>query len=125
MKYCWLFFLLPIIFFPLALHGQQESIEQSKPFINVLIALENDAVELFKNSFSKEINDSKDATSTWEERLKEGEEKFSERFGDYDLQDFTFTFIDSTSQLQVWFQKKEAFKIRVVKEGNEWKLNQH
>ncbi|WP_340202744.1 hypothetical protein [Ascidiimonas sp. W6] len=106
-------------------YAQQTIPIQAKPLENILISFKSDSVALFANSFSKEIDSEEIKQSKWKERLNEGKEKFKKRFGDYQIQDFSFKYVDSTSQLQVFFRNKEAFKVLVIEEDSHWKLKEH
>lgn len=107
------------------IYAQQTQPEQATPFKNVITAFKTDSVALFINAFSKGLDSIKVPLAQWKTRLQEGKRKFKRRFGAYNMDDFSFKFINTTTQLQVFFKDQESFKIRVQKEGNEWKLNQH
>jgi hypothetical protein len=105
--------------------AQQHFPVQATPVENILVALKSDSVILFMNAFSKELDSVTLPLSKWKERLNEGKRKFKRRYGDYEIKDFSYNYIDSTGQLQVFFKNKESFKILVIEEDNAWKLRQH
>ncbi len=117
--------LLISCFFFSGVYAQQAHPEQATPFKNVITAFKTDSVSLFINSFSKNLDSVAVPLEKWKTRLQEGKRKFKRRFGEYNMNDFSFKFITATTQLQVFFKNQESFKIRVQKEDNEWKLNQH
>lgn len=116
---------LVICFLQLAGYTQNSHPAQAVPFKKVLLAFKSDSVALFTGAFSKELDSVEIPLERWKERLNEGKRKFKRRYGNYELEDFTFKYIDSSGELQVFFRSKESFKIRVVKEDEEWKLIQH
>ena len=71
-------------------------------------------------------NPRRGSAGDWEKNLKEAQANLKERFGDYELIDFSFTFVGDKEQGKVTLSHKgkEVFPLYVIKEGDEWKLAQ-
>jgi hypothetical protein len=103
---------------------QNKHIEQSTPFENILISLKTDSTKIFRDAFSKRIIAGDTSLEKWEGRLSEAKEKLGQRFGDYNLADFTYSFNTGESELVVYWKSEEVIKMNVVKEDNDWKLDE-
>lgn len=112
------------LLFTLGLTAQKKHIKQSKPFEQVLKALKKDKPELFMNSFSARIIDGETDLAVWSERIEEGQRKFGRRFPDYRIKDFKYGFDAAESKLIIHYKGDETFRMKVVKEGGKWKLNE-
>ena len=104
---------------------QERHIEQSQPFENILLALKTDSVPLFIESFSKRIIEDKKEKMSWENRLDSGKGKFQERFGDYELTDFTYEFQKGNLMLIIYFKGEMTIEMPIVKENRKWRLDMH
>lgn len=119
--------------FSFNLIAQSRHIQQSKPFKKVLRSIKTNAPNLFMKSFSNEImklfnnemTNGEDDETLWESRLKEAKGKFENRFGAFEVHDFSYKFEKEDAQLIIYFKGKEQFKMRVVKEGCVWKLDEN
>jgi len=76
------------------------------------------------NSFSEKIVDGMDDEAVWMSRLNEGKEKFDNRFGDFELTDFSYQYEAAESKLVIYYKNEAQFKIRVVNENGIWKLDE-
>ncbi|MCB9638225.1 MAG: hypothetical protein H6727_04860 [Myxococcales bacterium] len=101
---------------------------QASPFIVVLTALLTSNVRLFTKSFSKKIL-SHPSSKNMKSNLAEGQKKFKKRFGNYRLEDFTFSYKGGPKEgrLYVIFKGKNVFPrgMSVIFEDGSWKLNEH
>ena len=113
-----------IISLSIGLFAQKKHIRQSTPFENVLLAMQTDSAQLYRNTFSFEIINGETDTKVWKERVSEGKEKFWERFGQYKLSDFKYGFDKKESKLIIYFKEEEQFRIKIIKEKKKWKLNE-
>ncbi len=104
--------------------GQQNHIAQSTPFENVIISMNADSVELFMNTYSKAIIAGEDDIKIWQGRLNTGKERLKNRFGDFQLSDFTFDFDQEESELIIYFKQEERMMMGVIKENGVWKLDE-
>jgi len=112
------------LLFTFSMVAQKKHLRQSKPFEQVLKALKKDKPELFMNSFSARIVDGETDLAVWSERIEEGQRKFGRRFPDYRIKDFKYGFDAAESKLIVYYKGEESFRMKVVKEGGQWKLNE-
>ena len=119
-------FIITLLFICTAVAGyaQKKHIPQSTPFENVLKALTKNKPLLFKNSFSQRVIDGEEDLTVWAERIEEGQRKFGRRFPDYRIKDFKYGFDAAESKLIVYYKGEESFRMKVVKEGGQWKLNE-
>ena len=104
--------------------AQKKSIKQSKPFQNVLLSLQTESVSLFVESFTDRIVGDEKDSQVWLDRIKEGHEKMTQRFGNYELSDFTYKFDKEKSKLVIFYKGEEQFKMKVIKEDGKWKLDE-
>ena len=119
------FILLLFLFTATQCFCQKKHIKQSVPFENLISAFENDSVEQLKKSFCQKILDDDSEKLTWEEKLIEGEKRFSERFEDLSISNFKFAFDKKKSLLIVYYKEKENIQLKVIKESGQWKLAEH
>ncbi len=93
--------------------------------IAVLRAVKDLDVAGFKNAYSKEIREDK-GQGDWEKNLKEARVNMTKLFGDYQLNDFSFTFAGNSEKGRVTVSHKgrEAFPLDVIKEGDTWKVDE-
>jgi hypothetical protein len=98
---------------------------QAAPMIALLKAAKATDATSFKNAYCKRIRDDKDQ-GDWDKNFKEAQGNLKKYFGDYDLKDFTFKFTGDKEKgkLSVSHKGKEAVLLGVIKEGDEWKLDE-
>ena len=106
------------------LSAQSKHVEQSTPFENVLTSMKSGSSSLFKSCFSERIIDGEEDEQVWMSRLEEGKEKFGERFGDFEVTDFSYEYEAKESKLVIYFKNKRQFAMKVVKENETWKLDE-
>ena len=104
--------------------AQKKHLRQSKPFEQVLKSLKTDDPELFMNSFSERIVDGETDMEVWTERLNEGQDKFGQRFPNFKLSEFRYRFDRKEAKLIVYYRGEEQVRMKVVREGRHWKLDQ-
>lgn len=99
---------------------------QAGGVVAVLQAVKAGDLAAFKGAMSKRILASND-NKHWERNLKEAQEKFAKRYGDYRGEDFEFTFKGDAEQgmLTVLHPPSEPIELHVVREGDDWKLDSH
>jgi hypothetical protein len=98
---------------------------EAAPVIAVLKAVKDSDVAGFKNAYSKEISEDK-GQGDWDKNLKEAQVNMNKLFGDYQLNDFSFTFDGDSEKGKVTLSHKglEAFPLNVIKEGDTWKVDE-
>lgn len=99
--------------------------EASAPVVAILKAAKSADATMFRNAYSARIR-REDEQSDWAKNLQEAQATMKEKFGDYQITDFTFSFAgnDSKGKLEVIFKGKAQLAIAVVKENGTWKLNE-
>jgi hypothetical protein len=97
---------------------------QAKPFTDFLQAIKSGDADQFRDCQSKSTRES---NQPWAEKLKEAKGSLTRRYGDYDISKFTCTFAgdESKGDLTVTYPGHEPIKLKVVKEGDNWKLASH
>ena len=118
-----LYFLIIAIGFASCASSKQ--IPQAQPFASVLKAIDNNSEILFKNAFSTKVQMDKKDTLSWNERLSKAREKFKSKFNNYTSKDFSFGFSQLDSKLIVNFKGNEMFRMKVLQENGDWKLDEH
>jgi hypothetical protein len=98
---------------------------EAAPVIAVLKAVQGADVAGFMNAYSREIREDK-SQGDWQKNLKEAQVNMKRLFGVYQLDDFSFTFDGNREKGKVTLSHKgkEAFPLNVIKEGNEWKVDE-
>lgn len=93
--------------------------------IAILEAAKHSDTTQFREAYSSRIRQ-ESGQSDWSKNLKEAQATLEEKFGDYRLSDFDFSFAgdDAKGKLEVTFKGKAQFVIAVVKEGGVWKLDE-
>jgi hypothetical protein len=96
----------------------------SAPFIQMLETAKNDDMEGFFNCFSERDTFGHNSNPN---DFKEAQTNLRSMYGDLDPSEFEFQFEgkDSHGVLVIIFKGEENLRIRVVKEGTEWKLDEH
>ena len=97
----------------------------SAPMTAMLKAAKNSDVKMFKEAYSKRIRED-DGQSDWGKNLKEAQATSKEKFGDYQLSDFTFSFEgdDRKGKLAVSFKNNKQVELAIVKEDGTWRLDE-
>ena len=95
------------------------------PIVAILEAAKHSDTTQFREAYSSRIRQ-ETGQQDWSENLKEAQATLKEKFGDYRLSDFDFSFAgdDAKGKLEVTFKGKAQFAIAVVKEGGAWKLDE-
>lgn len=97
---------------------------EAEPFIQVIEAVQANDVNKFKNAFSMRINE-EDKNTDWLENLNEAKANFESSYGKrYNLREFSFKYDHKSNLLIVSYKEKEQFRIALIKEKNNWKLNE-
>jgi hypothetical protein len=91
----------------------------------ILKAAKSADVTMFGDAYSARIHQ-EDQHSDWGKNLREAQATMKQKFGDYQITDFTFSFAGDASKgkLEVIFKGKAQFAIAVVKENGAWKLDE-
>jgi hypothetical protein len=99
--------------------------EASTPMLAILKAAKSSDATMFRDAYSARIHQ-EDPKSDWAKNLQEAQATMKEKFGDYQITDFTFSFAgdDAKGKLEVSFKGKAHFAIAVVKEAGAWKLDE-
>lgn len=97
----------------------------SAPFLALLSAAKLSDVAGMKNAYSQRIRE-ESARSDWNENLRDAQTSLRKLFGDYQLAQFGFTFSGNTDKgtLSISHNGKQGAALKVVKEGNQWKLDE-
>jgi hypothetical protein len=98
---------------------------EAAPVIAVLKAVNTSDVAGFRNAYSRPIRDDT-GQSDWEKNLKDAQVNMTTLFGDYQLNDFSFTFAGDREKGKVtlFHKGREAFPLSVIKEGDTWKVDE-
>jgi hypothetical protein len=120
---CGLFGLL--LFFSGLRAEEDKTPPEAAPLIAVLEAAKASDAAAFKKAYSKRLREDK-VQGDWEKNVKEAQANMKKLFGDYQLKDFSFTFAGDKEKGKVTLSHKgkEAFALNVIKEGDEWKLDE-
>lgn len=117
-------FLLFLIF--LSLRGwsfvPSNHLPQSTPFEGILTALRSENAELLKSVFDRKTRKTDADINIWQKRLESGKKHFYYRFGEYNLDEFTYEVHNFGRSLVIFYLDVEVFKKRVVKERGEYKI---
>ncbi len=93
--------------------------------VAILTAAKSADATMFGEAYSARIR-REDQKKDRAEILREAQTTMKEKFGDYQITDFTFSFAGDASKgkLEVIFKGKAQFAIAVVKENGAWKLDE-
>jgi len=93
--------------------------------VAILKAVKSADATMFRDAYSARIHQ-EDQQSDWGKNLQEAQATMKEKFGDYQITDFTFSFAgdDAKGKLEVKFKGKAQFALAVVKESGAWKLDE-
>jgi len=102
-----------------------KTLREAAPVIAMLKAAKGSDVAGFKDAYSKRIREDK-GQGDWEKNLKEAQVNMKKLFGDYQLNDFRFTFAGDREKGKVTLSHKgrEAFPLNIIKEGDKWKVDE-
>lgn len=97
---------------------------QAKPFNDFLEAVKANDAAKFRDCQSKAIRDS---NQDWAAKVVEAKRSLDHLYGNYDNSKFRYSFKgkDSEGELTIDYPNFNAMKLKVVKEGDEWKLASH
>ena len=102
----------------------KKTISQAEPFLEVMQAIKSNDVNLFKNAFSKKIQEENKNTD-WAKNLVDTKASFEYYFGKKcKLNEIEFFYDKTINLLSVNYKGKEQFRLFVVMENNNWKLNE-
>ena len=93
--------------------------------IAILEAAKHSDTTQFREAYSSRIRQ-ESGQPDWSKNLQEAQTTLKEKFGNYRLSDFEFSFEgdEQKGKLGVSFKGKHQFAIAVVKEGGAWKLDE-
>jgi hypothetical protein len=100
-------------------------VTQARPVLTLLSAVKAGDLERLKSAFSEPMRQRFDREG-WASVLTTYQSGFKEAFGDYRLEDFAFAFTggEDSGNVTVVHQGTKLPDLRVVKEKNEWKVNE-
>jgi len=104
-------------------------IPQARPIVRLLKAVKNSDVEALKTVWSEhlisQVNPS-GADELWKKILDSYKQVFEKEFGEYEITDFKFEFKGDVEKgkVVIIFRDEKEPDLLVVKEGNEWKVNE-
>jgi hypothetical protein len=101
------------------------STETSVPMIAILEAAKHSDITQFREAYSSRIRQDS-GQQDWSKNLQAAQATLREKFGDYQLNDFTFSFEgdDQKGKLGTSYKVKQQFVIAVVKEEGYWRLDE-
>jgi hypothetical protein len=104
---------------------QSPSAATSAPMVAILKAAKNADATVFREAYSKRIRQD-NPQADWGKNLHEAQTTLKEKFGDYQLGDFTYSFEgnDLQGKLAVSFKGKKQLAIAILKEEGAWKLDE-
>lgn len=105
--------------------SKKPNIAQAVPFENLVIAIKTDSTSLFSKSFSLRVHNENNDTLNWNERMFAAKEVFKSEYTELNTDDFTYEFDNKYSKLIVKHKMNDPFKLKVVFENGEWKLDEH
>jgi len=108
----------------------QTVIPQAKPVIAWLESSKTSDLDLFKTVWSSRMIEIRippeNNDERWKELLEGYKQSWSEEFGEYVISDFVFTYEgdDSEGEVVIEFKGKKYGGLSVIKEDDEWKVNE-
>lgn len=111
------------------IEGKREKKEklspEAAPLIAVLKAVKVADAAAFKNAYSQRIREDK-MQGDWEQNISMAQANLKKMFGEYNLTDFSFTFAGDkqTGKVSLSHKGQAAVTLAVIKEGDEWKLDE-
>jgi hypothetical protein len=105
--------------------SQSAEIPQSRPVAVLLKAVKDANTEQLKTAFSENMRRRFD-TEGWEKVLKTYQDAFMKEFGDYKPEDFSYQFAggENAGSVSIRYRGRTLPALRVIKEGNEWKVDE-
>lgn len=125
-----LIFSLAILFFLCSVASAETKINiHGLPIHNLLKSVKTQDKDLLKSSFSKRMVKNLGNGPGWAESLKQYTLLFKKEFGNYQMSDFKYKFIPSKNdpkkgQVSIIFKGKKLEGLRVIKEGDSWKMDE-
>lgn len=100
-------------------------IPQAYPVVALLKAAQEDNLELYKVIYSTNMR-SLFQEEDWSPSLSRYAQLFEREFGDYALGDFRYSFSgdEDAGEVSILFQGRELRGLKVVREGEQWKLDE-
>ncbi len=105
--------------------GQQDNVaREATPVIALLNAVKASDLRGFRNAYSKRIREDSEQ-GDWESNFKEAQENIKKMYGDYQLDEFAFTFTGDKERgkVSISHKGKESITLAVVKEDGQWKVD--
>jgi hypothetical protein len=108
-------------------HGT--TIPQAAPIVNLLSSIKAGDSGSLKSVWSKRMIERINPEGTeekWEEVLGEYSDTFEHYYGDFELEDFRFSYEgdEMSGKLITDFKEERVGPLKVIKEGGEWKLDE-
>jgi hypothetical protein len=109
--------------------GRQKSDEiplQAKPIIDWLNAMKTSDLELFKSVYSQRMQ-TRIENRGWEKTFSKYQHECNKEFADFKLTDFVFSFEgdEQAGNVTVTFKDRLLPPLDIIKENNEWKINEY
>ncbi|NJL12178.1 MAG: hypothetical protein HC913_03675 [Microscillaceae bacterium] len=125
MKHAFYLFLLSGLLTP-SLQAQTTIPIQARPLIDLLLSVKENDMEKFRNAFSRKIIQANPPT-TWNQNLREGREVLLSKFGNFRVEDFSFSYQGNQEEgrIVLYYQQQAHLSLAVVREQEGWKLNEH
>jgi len=109
-----------------SLHAKEDTAPpEAQPVVVLLEAAKNSNAAAFKNIYSRRIReDSKQ--NDWFKNVNQARSNLTRIFGNYALENFSFNFIgtDNEGVVTTLHHGVKSLQFIVIKEGNEWKLDE-
>jgi len=99
--------------------------EPSQPVRVLLEAAEKDDVELLKTAFSQEVHEQSDEEE-WKQRLEIHQKRLATQLGEYDPRELSFEYSASwrDGEATLYWKKMEICTMKIIREDNEWKIDE-
>ena len=103
---------------------QTKAPREEAPIIALLNAVKASDLNGFRNAYSKRIREDAEQ-GDWESNLKEAQNSLKRMYGDYQLEEFAFTFAGDKEKGKVSLSHKgkDPIALAVVKEDGQWKVD--
>ena len=103
---------------------QDKAPREHAPVIALLNAVKASDLNGFRNAYSKRIREDAEQ-GDWESNFKEAQENLKRMYGNYQLEEFTFTFTGDKDRgkVSVSHKGKEPIALAVIKEDGRWKMD--
>jgi hypothetical protein len=101
---------------------------QARPVATLLIAVQDEDMRLFKSAFSSRMQKSitSEGQGEWRVGMREYKTLFAKEFGNYQIDDFEFSFSGDGQKghVGVVLRGRELPGLAVIQEGPGWKLDE-